>query len=418
MSSQHILSRIESIWEVFWRAGLYDPVEIMEQILYLLFLRAHATRQARGQRPLADWSTFKDLPQDQMYEVLADEVFPRLRRLGGPGSAYAQHMKDARFTIPDASALANAVRLVEALPRQAGSQRCEAYDCLSARLASSGRRGEFFTPRHVSRLMVELVEPRPGDVVCSPVAGDGNFLVGVAEYLSRHHAAMFDDPVRYEHFHHRMFHAYDADKTMLRVACMNLALFGVGNPAIRYTNCIAPDVGADEDRYSVLLAHPSTTLLRGATAAATEQLEIAMVAQFVRLLKPGGRAAVIVPQHILGDFSPAHLELRRSLVHEQRLDGVIAFPCGLFGTHDGAPKAILWFTRTNCGGRDHVWFYDVQPGAVTADVAVARRARQRGAGGMANEGATTRLCVHKRQIAAAGNCLASRRYAAAGHPNG
>lgn len=424
MPFPHICNRIEAIWEVFWRSGVYDPVEIMEQVLYLLFLRQLDELQARGKRSgaglnqarLVDWPAFKDLPDAEMFELLADQVFPRLRRLGGSGSAYAQHMKDARFSIPDAPALANVVRLVDALPRRAGAHCCEAYDYLCARLARSGKRGEFYTPRPVARLMVALVAPRPGDIVCSPIGGDGRFLVGVGEYLARHHAALFDDPVCHEHFHHRMFHAYDADKTMLRIACMNMALIGVGNPSIRYTNSIAADLGDDDDRYSVLLAHPSTAFLRGATMDATVQAEIAMVAQFVRLLKRGGRAAVIVPQHILGGFSTAHLELRRSLVHEQRLDGVIAFPCGLFGAHADAPKAILWFTRTDCGGRDDVWFYDVQSDAWPATAAATRRWRQRAAGSIDSAGTTTRLCVHKKQIADADNCLSSGRYGGGGNP--
>jgi type I restriction enzyme M protein len=430
--SHHIRSRIEAIWEVFWRAGMVDPVEITEQVLYLLFLRlldalpAHGRRPgcALAQAPLVDWSMFKDLPAAEMFGLLTDHVFPRLRRLGGAGSAYAQHMKDARFSIPDAPALANVVKLLEALPRPAGSHCCEAYDYLCAAFARSGPRGEFYTPRHVARLMVDLVSPCPADIVCSPVVGDGQFLVEVGQYLAHRHADLFDDPERREHFHHRMFHAYDADKTMLRIASMNMALFGVGNPAIRYTNSVATDLGGDENKYSVLLAHPSTALLRTPTKATTVQAEIAMVAQFVRLLKLGGRAAVIVPQHILGGMSAAHLELRRSLVHEQRLDGVIAFPCGLSGTHAGAPKTILWFTRTDCGGRDHVWFHDVQPAAWPADPVptrrddhspgTKRRSRQRGASGMANAGATKRLCVRKQQIADAGDCLTSGRYDAAG----
>lgn len=418
MSLHQIRNRIEAIWEVFWRCGIYDPGDIMEQILYLLFLRRFDELQARPHRSglaltqarLIDWPAFRALPDADMFGLLADQVFPRLRRLGGSGSAYAQHLKDARFSIPDAPALAKVVRLLEALSRPADSQCCAAYDYLCARLASSGERGQFYTPRPVARLMAALVAPRPGDIVCSPIGGDGHFLVAAGQYLALHHAASLDDPVYHEHFHHRMFHSYDADKTMLRIACMNLALIGVGNPAIRYTNSIVADLGGDADRYSVLLAHPSTALLRGATMEAMVQAEIAMVAQCMRMLQRGGRAAIIVPQHILGGFSPAHLELRRSLVHDQRLEGVLAFPCGLFGARADAPKAILWFTRTDCGGRDHVWFYDVQSEAWPATAATPRRARQRAAGGTEGAGVATRLCVRKQLIVDADNCLASARY--------
>lgn len=370
---------IEAIWEEFWRAGLYDSVEIIEQTLYLLFLRRlddlrrmAGLRQRRGGPEwslagtpghLIGWSTFKDLPEAEMFALLADHVFPRLRRLGGSGSAYAQHMKDARFSFPSAAALAQVVRMVEALPRTVGTYRCAAFDYLSGKLARIGKRGECYTPRHIARLMVAQIAPHPGDIVCSPVGGDGNFLVGVGEYLAHRHPRLGDDPERLEHFHHRMFHAYDADKTMLRIACMNMALLGITNPDIRYTNSVAPDIGGDEDRYSVVLAHPSTACVPCADGATTAQAEIVMVAQFLRLLKLGGRAAVIVPHHILNGFSRAHLELRRSLVHEQQLDGVIALPGGLSGT-SSVPKAIIFFTRTDCGGRDLGGSCDVQRGAL------------------------------------------------------
>jgi type I restriction enzyme M protein len=468
VSHHDIRRRIEAIWEEFWRAGLSDPADIIEQMLYLLFLRrlddlqvrsAIALRQARrGPRwspasaddHLMRWSRFKDLGEADMFALLADHVYPRLRRLGGPGSAYAQHMKDARFGFPTAAALAKVVRLVEALPRPAGARGCAAYDYLAGKLARIGRRGEFYTPRHIARLMIALVAPRPGDLVCSPVGGDGNFMVGVGEYLAQRHPGLLDDPDASEHFHHRMFHAYDADKTMLRIACMNMALHGVANPNIRYTNSIAPDLGGDEDCYSVLLAHPSTASLPGAEhAASTAQAEILMVAQFVRLLKRGGRAAVIVPQHILGGHSRAHLELRRSLVEEQRLDAVIAFPAGLSGNHAGAPKAILLFTRTDCGGRDHVWFCEVQSGGWTADAIcspqrnatrrvgyaapapapgaeygnslapeVMRRWQQRGGGEIARRCKARGFCVQKEAIANASNCLAAERYQAGSQADG
>lgn len=394
--------RIEAICEEFWRAGLYDPVEIMEQTLYLLFLRRLGDRP--GRHPLAQgqplgWSNIKEGPAAPMFAQFADHVFPALRRLGGAGSSYAQLMKDARFSIPGSAALATVVRLVEGMPRHPGAPACPAYDYLSGRLARIGQRGEFYTPRHIARLMVALVAPRAGDIVCNPVAGDGQLLAGVCEYLARSHPGLPDDPHWGEHFHHRMFHAYDADKTMLRLACMNMALLDVANPDIRYTSCIAPDLCGDENCYSIVLAHPSTACLRGADAAAEVQAEIVMVTQFLRLLKRGGRAAVIVPQHILGGFTPAHLELRRSLVHEQRLDGVICFPSGLSGTPAGAPKAILLFTRTDCGGRNDVWFYDAPRGA-------DRRAISRNA---------NRLSVRKKRIAAASNCLSVGRYLAGVH---
>ncbi|MES2759886.1 MAG: N-6 DNA methylase [Pseudomonadota bacterium] len=465
MAQHHIRRCVEAIWAEFWRSGLYEPVEIMEQMLYLLFLRRFDDLQARrlvdprhappgpqwspagAEDHLMRWSRFKHLRAAEMYALLVNHVFPRLRCLGGPGSAYAQHMKGVRFSIPNAAALARLVTLIEALPRHAGPGGCAAYDYIAGKLAGLGQRGQYYTPPDVARLMVALVAPRPGDIVCSPVGGDGNFLVGVGEYLAQCHPALFAEPRQSEHFHHRMFHAYDADRTMLRIACMNLAMHGVTNPDIRYTNSVAADVAGEEDRYSIVLAHPSTACLREQDAASTAHAEIVMVGQFLRMLKRGGRAAVIVPQHILSGFSPDHLELRRRLVEEQQIDAVITFSSGLSGKHDGAAKSILLFTRTDCGGSDPVRFYDARcDGSVADAIAAPQRQAQRGgmlrAGSAAVEngrkhvpdlmlrwrrggvgepiGAAKSACLRVRQaqIAGASNCLSANRYRPGGSVDG
>jgi hypothetical protein len=210
------------------------------------------------------------------------------------------------------------------------------------------------------------VAPRPGDIVCSPVAGDGAFLVGVGDYLTRCHPGLFKDPHASEHFHHRMLHAYDADKTMLRLACMNLAMHGVTNPAIRYTNSIAPDPGAEEGRFSIVLAHPCAATLGDEHAPSTRLAEIVMVAQCLSLLKLGGRAAVIVPRHILTGCTPEHRELRRCLVDEQQVDALINFDDGLPGNSCGSPKTILLFTRTDRGRGNGTCCYDLLSEGVVA----------------------------------------------------
>lgn len=401
MPSNNIRSQIELVWEEFWRAGLFDSVEIMEQMLYLLFLRrlddvqshaaaggSHARRwtcwsPAGEGDHLLRWSSFKQLGDAAMFELLSEHVFPRLRRLGGPGSAYAQHLKDARFTIPTAVVLSKVVKLIEALPRPSDAGAEDPYDYLSDKLARLGRRGDFYIPRHIDRLMVALVAPQPGDIVCCPVSGTGHLLVATGEYLARRHPALLEDPTASEHFHHRMFHAYDADKTMLRIACMNMLLHGVKNPNIRYTNSIAPDIGGDEDRYSLVLAHPSTTSLPAEDAAGRhEDAEVLMVTQFLRLLKPGGRAAVIVPRHILRGTSQAQLDLCRMLVQEQRLDALIALPCGPFDADAHAAKAILLFTRTDCGG---------------SGCCAARLARRANAAASSVAQPTAQHCIHRRR---------------------
>ena len=462
MPNNDIRRQIDAVWEEFWQAGLYDPPEIMEQILYLLFLRRLDDGHLRQLAGLAQprdgthwnvagehersmrWSGFRHLGAADMFKLLADHVFPRLRRMGGAGSAYAQHMKDARFSIPSAAALAKVVSLLDALPRATAQGVEDPYDYVAGKLARTGRRGEFYTPPHVVRLMVALVAPRPGDIVCSPVSGNGNFLVAAGEYLAQRHPEFLEDPDGSVHFHHRMFHGYDADRSMLRIACMNLALQGIRNPDIRYTNTIAPDVGGGEGQYSVILAHPSTASLpRDGDAAGTAQAEVQMVAQILRLLKPGGRAAVIVPQHILVGASQAQIGLRRILVEDQRMDAVIAFPRGLLNTDPGDAKAILLFTRTDCGGSDHVWFYRVRADGLNANPIcvprvrktkgkatstapapvreagniilpdVLRRWEQRDGAEMKRTRKARSFCVRKEEISGASNSLSVGRYQAA-----
>jgi type I restriction enzyme M protein len=367
MRSDDIREPIGAIWAEFWNAGIVESADIMEQMLYLLFLRGlddlpHAgpdTPAGQGLR----WSAFRHLGEQELFALFADQVFPRLYGRGAPGATYARLMKGARLMIPTAAALRRVVEMIDALPRPHGGERtCAAFDYLSAKLARLGRRAEWHTPRHIVQLMVALVAPRPADIVCTPVGGACDFLAAVGDYLMRRHPDLLDDPAGRVHYHHRMFHAHDADRTLLRIGCMNMALHGVANPDIRYTGDIAPERWSGAGTYSLLLAHSSSAGLPGMESHAngSAQTELRMVDQCLNLLKPGGRAAVIVPQHILSGRSPGHRDLRRRLVEEQCLDGVIAFPDGFSGTHTGTPKTILLFTRTDCGGPDQVWFHDIQ----------------------------------------------------------
>lgn len=369
MPSDHTRRQIELVWEEFWRAGMYDSVEIMEQILYLLFLRRldhqNANAPDSGARPrltadwgptgvneqILRWSEFRHLQDGALFSLLADHVYPRLRGLGGSGSAYAQHLKDVRFSFPTAATLANIVRLLEELPRPSTTGNVDPFDYMADKLARVGRRGDFHTPRRVERLMVALVAPEPGDVVCSPVSGAGNFLVATTQYLLQRYPTSLEDRAAREHFHHRMFHAYDADKAMLRLACMHMLLHGVKNPNIRYTNTIAPEIRCDEGQYSVILAHPSTaSLADSGDHTGQARAEVMMAAQFVRMLKPGGRGAVIISRHILSGYSDAELDLHRILVQENCLFAVIALPRSDFDVCVHQPKSILLFKRTACGG--------------------------------------------------------------------
>ncbi len=392
-----IRSQIDRIWDAFWSGGISNPLEVIEQITYLLFLRRlddlytlEENKARRLKKPMARrifpegkdglgkggglayedmrWSRFQHFGAAEMYKVVGEHVFPFLRQLGGDESTYAHHMKDARFTIPTPSLLEKVVDLIAEVPMQDRDTKGDLYEYMLGKIASAGQNGQFRTPRHIIRLMVEMTAPVPEDLVCDPALGTAGFLVAVGEYLREHHPNLLRDTKLREHFHHQMFHGYDFDNTMLRIGSMNMLLHGVENPDIRYRDSLAEAHAGDEEAYTLVLANPpfAGSLDYENTSKALQQIvktkktELLFLALFLRLLKPGGRAAVIVPDGVLFGSSKAHKELRRVLVEEQKLDAVVSLPGGVFKPYAGVSTAILFFTKTNSGGTDQVWFYDVQ----------------------------------------------------------
>jgi len=242
------------------------------------------------------------------------------------------------------------------------------YEYMLGKIASAGQNGQFRTPRHIIRLMVELTAPQPTDVICDPACGTAGFLVAAGEYLREHQPKILHDAKLKEHFHHKMFHGFDFDNTMLRIGSMNMLLHGVENPDIRYRDSLAQDHAGEEEKYTLVLANPpfagsldyENTAKDLLQIVKTKKTELLFLALFLRLLKPGGRAAVIVPDGVLFGSSTAHKELRRMLVEDQKLDAVVKLPGGVFKPYAGVSTAILLFTKTNSGGTDQVWFYDVE----------------------------------------------------------
>jgi type I restriction enzyme M protein len=404
MLTGEIRNQIDRIWDSFWSGGISNPLEVIEQITYLLFLRrldelhtleerkasrlgrplerrifpeGRDGRGADGGRPYEDfrWSRFKNLAPAEMYTTVAEHVFPFLRTLGGDDSTYAHHMKSARFTIPTPALLSKVVDLLDAVPMEDRDTKGDVYEYMLGKIASAGQNGQFRTPRHIIRLMVELTAPRPADVICDPASGTCGFLVAAGEYLREHHAEILHDPQLREHFHHRAFHGFDFDNTMLRIGSMNMLLHGVENPDIRYRDSLAQDHAGEDEKYTLVLANPpfagsldyENTAKDLLQIVKTKKTELLFLALFLRLLKPGGRAAVIVPDGVLFGSSKAHRELRRILVEDQKLDAVISLPGGVFKPYAGVSTAILLFTKTNSGGTDHVWFYDVQADGLSLD---------------------------------------------------
>jgi type I restriction enzyme M protein len=391
MLTGEIKNQIDRIWDAFWSGGISNPLEVIEQITYLLFLRrlddlqtleenranTLKTKIARRvfpegkdpkKRPYADlrWSKFKHFPPADMFIVLGEHAFPFLRTLGGDDSTYAHHMKDARFTIPSAALLAKVVDLIDQVPMEDRDTKGDLYEYMLAKIASAGQNGQFRTPRHIIQLMVEMIAPGPKDVICDPACGTAGFLVAAGEYVRTHHPSILRDAKQKKHFHEEMFHGFDFDNTMLRIGSMNMLLHGVENPDIRYRDSLANDHAGEEEKYSIVLANPpfagsldyENTSKDLQQIVKTKKTELLFLALFLRLLKPGGRAAVIVPDGVLFGSSNAHKTLRKMLIEEQKLDAVISLPGGVFKPYAGVSTAILLFTKTNSGGTDQVWFYD------------------------------------------------------------
>jgi type I restriction enzyme M protein len=264
--------------------------------------------------------------------------------------------------------LAKVVDLLDAVPMEDRDTKGDLYEYMLGKIATAGQNGQFRTPRHIIRLMVELTAPQPTDVICDPACGTAGFLVTAGEYLRQRHPNILHDAKLRKHFHHGMFHGFDFDNTMLRIGSMNMLLHGVENPDIRYRDSLSEDHAGEEEKYTLVLANPpfagsldyENTAKDLLQIVKTKKTELLFLALFLRLLKPGGRAAVIVPDGVLFGSSTAHKALRRMLVEDQKLDAVVKLPGGVFKPYAGVSTAILLFTKTNSGGTDHVWFYDVQ----------------------------------------------------------
>jgi type I restriction enzyme M protein len=393
MLTGELKSQVDSIWGAFAAGGISNPLEVIEQITYLLFMRrlddAHALEESKALllkksitnpifpegndlkgRAFSDlrWSRFKNYSPPEMYEVVGEHVFPFLKDLKGKESTYAHHMKDARFSIPTPALLAQVVDMLDHVPMDDRDTKGDLYEYMLGKIATAGRNGQFRTPRHIIQLMVELMAPSPKDTICDPASGTCGFLVVAGEYVRDKHPELFNDANLREHFHQDMFHGYDFDNTMLRIGSMNMALHGVDNPDIRYKDSLAQEHAGDEELFSLILANPpfkgsinvANTAKNLLAVADTKKTELLFLALFLRLLKPGGRAAVVVPDGVLFGGNKAFVDIRKTIIEEHKLDAVISLPSGVFKPYAGVSTAILIFTKTNSGGTDNVWFYNMQ----------------------------------------------------------
>ncbi|WP_313405012.1 class I SAM-dependent DNA methyltransferase [Aeromicrobium sp.] len=397
MITGELKSKIDRVWDAFWSGGISNPLEVIEQITYLLFIRRLDDLQTLAEKkarvtggPIEDpvflpgqthlrWSQFKNASPEVMHQTIADEVFPFLRELGtqigGDDSTYSAHMKDARFTIPTPALLSRVVDMLDDIPMADRDTNGDLYEYLLSKIAAAGVNGQFRTPRHIIDLMVQMTAPRPGDEICDPACGTAGFLVAASEYVRDTHAEALLDSHQRQQFHRSMFHGYDFDSTMLRIGSMNMLLHGIESPDIRYRDSLSEGASEDAEKYTLILANPpfagsldyESTSKDLQRVVKTKKTELLFLALFLKLLKPGGRAAVIVPDGVLFGSSKAHKTLRQMLVEDQKLDAVVKLPSGVFRPYAGVSTAILFFTKTNSGGTDDVWFYDVRADGFSLD---------------------------------------------------
>ena len=407
MITGELKTKIDGLCEIFWTGGLTNPLDVIEQMTYLMFIHdldeadnLHIKESAMlglsyqsvfaeevtvGERKISGeqlkWSVFHDFPAQKMYVTMQELVFPFIKNLhGNKESAYAKYMGDAIFKIPTPLMLDKIISAMDEIYKEMSQlknadTRGDIYEYLLSKLATAGVNGQFRTPRHIIKMMVELMDPKPNEVICDPACGTSGFLVAASEYLreNKKEEVLFDR-LNKEHFMNHMFHGFDMDRTMLRIGAMNMMTHGVDNPFIEYRDSLS-DQNPDKEKYSLILANPpfkgsldydtvSPDLLK---VCKTKKTELLFLALFLRMLKTGGRCACIVPDGVLFGSSKAHKAIRKALVEENRLEAVISMPSGVFKPYAGVSTAILIFTKTGYGGTDRVWFYDMKADGFSLD---------------------------------------------------
>ena len=406
MITGEIKNRIDQIWDTFWTGGVTNSLTILEQMTYLFFMKmlddAQIQREAAagifggqienptfpdGQswhNPDTDrdvpfsnlrWSIFKNFDADRMFATIRNDVFPFIKNLGeGSESAYSRYMKDAVFLIQSPRTLVRVVDGINALDMNNRDVMGDVYEYILGKMAASGNNGQFRTPRHIIRMMVELMQPNLKDEICDPAMGSAGFIVESAKYVTEHYRSDLLKNENSEFYRNKMFHGFDTDTTMLRIGTMNLMLHGVDNPDIKWQDSVS-DQNTDSNRYSLCLANPpfagsvdGQNIAKTLTAiTSTKKTELLFLSLFVRMLRVGGRCASIVPDGVLFGNSTAHQAIRKELVDHQRLQAVISMPSGVFQPYSGVSTAILIFTKTNAGGTDKVWFYDMKADGFSLD---------------------------------------------------
>lgn len=397
MLTGELKNKIDAIWEMFWTGGVVNPLDVVEQMTYLMFI--HDLDEADAKKAKSSlmlelpyksifdgheqykWSVFRDLSAEKIYELMQTEIFPFIKNLhSGKESTYSKYMADAIFKIPTPQLLSKIIDALDNLYVDMAKSietdtKGDVYESLLSKLSTAGVNGQFRTPRHIIRMMVEILDPKPDDIICDPACGTSGFLVAAGEYLKdKYKDEIFYNREKKDHYNNHMFYGYDMDRTMLRVGAMNMMTHGVENPNIDYRDSLS-DQNLDNGKYTIILANPpfkgsldadtvSADLLK---VCKTKKTELLFLALFLRMLKIGGRCACIVPDGVLFGSSTAHKAIRKEIIENNRLEAVISMPSGVFKPYAGVSTGILIFTKTGHGGTDNVWFYDMTADGYSLD---------------------------------------------------
>ena len=411
MITGEIKNKIDQIWDTFFVAGITNPITVLEQMTYIFFMKMLDDKQLQEEENARDWDSevqnptfidgelwvnpeavsdeeragvpyenlrwhvFKNFGADNMYKVVRQSVFEFIKHIGtGEESAYSRYMKSAIFLIPNARTLAKVVDGVDSLDMNNRDAMGDVYEYILGKMAASGTNGQFRTPRHIIRMIVEMMQPTPQDYICDPAMGSAGFLVEAVKYIKeRHETALYvGDEAR--HMKTSMINGYDTDQTMLRIGAMNLLLHDITAPELAWRDSLS-EQNDDQGCYSLIMANPpfAGSLDKGnvnkniLAYANTSKTELLFLAQFVRSLEIGGRCASIVPDGVLFGTSKAHVAIRKEIVDNQQLCAVISMPSGVIKPYAGVSTAVLVFNKTNCGGTDRVWFYDMKADGFSLD---------------------------------------------------
>jgi type I restriction enzyme M protein len=399
MITGEIKSQIDKIWESFWTGGVSNPLTVIEQFTYLLFIRRLDETQIMEEKkanmikkPIATiiytpeqqelrWNSFKNKDPESMFELFNRpvigglSVFEHMKQVGNTVGAFAQYMKGATFMIPTPRLLDQVVQMIDKIKMEDRDTKGDVYEYLLSKIATAGTNGQFRTPRHIIKMMVDMVEPTKEDTICDPSSGTAGFLVAAGEYIHEKHPDWFHEKPFREHYNSDMFTGIEFDNTMLRIGAMNLQLHGIENPNLIGKDALSEGNGDIRDRFSLILANPpfkgsldydgvETSILKVVKSKKTELLFLGLM---LRMMKTGGRCSVIVPDGVLFGSSNAHKQIRQEIIANHKLDAVISMPSGVFKPYAGVSTAVLFFTKTGTGGTDKVWFYDMQADGYTLD---------------------------------------------------